>query len=514
MRPRAKDNRPTSPVINAPPAQAPAQAKAPAHSPPRSPSPGAPDEERVAAQGQNSIMSEYWKKEERNKKYIRSIDDNLFVEVVRSYFDPNHRLPPGACKIVDHAEGSYNYCVTVDLDGVGEDGYYVVRVPFRGTHESWTEAHAFELRTDVMNMRYISDNTSIRVPFVHHWDNSLDNVLGAPYTIMDRVEGVSAHENLWYDEEMWVERAEGGWTIKGDDPSPALERKRLRFLKDLAKIMVELREHQFDKMGALHIEDHWDPPPPTVGHYFRNTVKNGMVKRDAYSTTADFFQAKKDAISAESGSDVNSPEGRIARANDRMATVLCDSFPRSVDKYDTEEDYETAPETFVLAHPDFDLQNIFVDEEGNIISIIDWSGIRTVPRWAGWSSLPLFLRKDWDSDYNIRHDDIDYPLSPWKLEHYRKAYHGYLQEELDPTGTGSYNDGKYTLKSGAICAAYDALEYSGQRAGNIHRLLREIPLLHGVLLDDFKERLGSEEGWPEAEAMLKEQFKSMFRHNL
>lgn len=38
---------------------------------------------------------------------------------------------------------------------------------------------------------------------------------------------------------------------------------------------------------------------------------------------------------------------------------------------------------FVLAHPDFDIQNFLVSAEGELKGIIDWDGVAAVPRTLG-----------------------------------------------------------------------------------------------------------------------------------
>ena len=50
---------------------------------------------------------------------------------------------------------------------------------------------------------------------------------------------------------------------------------------------------------------------------------------------------------------------------------------------------------FVLTHPDFDLQNILVDEEGRVSSIIDWDGAETSAHSTGIRAYPPFLTYDW-----------------------------------------------------------------------------------------------------------------------
>jgi hypothetical protein len=40
-------------------------------------------------------------------------------------------------------------------------------------------------------------------------------------------------------------------------------------------------------------------------------------------------------------------------------------------------------ETFVLRHPDLDLQNILVDDDGNVTGNIDWDNCLAVPQCIG-----------------------------------------------------------------------------------------------------------------------------------
>ncbi|BCR90904.1 uncharacterized protein ACHE_60790A [Aspergillus chevalieri] len=52
---------------------------------------------------------------------------------------------------------------------------------------------------------------------------------------------------------------------------------------------------------------------------------------------------------------------------------------------------------FVLAHPDFGIQNFIVSEEDELQGIIDWDGFAAVPRTLGNEGYPGWLTRDWDS---------------------------------------------------------------------------------------------------------------------
>jgi hypothetical protein len=49
---------------------------------------------------------------------------------------------------------------------------------------------------------------------------------------------------------------------------------------------------------------------------------------------------------------------------------------------------------FVLAHPDFDIQNVIVWEEGELRGLIDWDGVAALPRSLGNERYPGWLTRD------------------------------------------------------------------------------------------------------------------------
>lgn len=81
---------------------------------------------------------------------------------------------------------------------------------------------------------------------------------------------------------------------------------------------------------------------------------------------------------------------------------------------------------FILYHPDFDSQNVLVDEDGVITGIIDWDNVHIGPRRGAAAAYPSWLTVDWDPLYhgwskksspevNAGYD------SPAELAKYRKA---------------------------------------------------------------------------------------------
>ncbi|EPE08405.1 serine threonine protein kinase [Ophiostoma piceae UAMH 11346] len=63
---------------------------------------------------------------------------------------------------------------------------------------------------------------------------------------------------------------------------------------------------------------------------------------------------------------------------------------------------------FVLRHPDLNMQNIIVSDDGTVVGIIDWDGVAAVPRCLGSECYPMFLTRDWNPciyEYDPRVDD-------------------------------------------------------------------------------------------------------------
>jgi hypothetical protein len=152
------------------------------------------------------------------------------------------------------------------------------------------------------------------------------------------------------------------------------------------------------------------------------------------------------------------------------------------------------PETFVLRHPDLDLQNILTDEEGNITGIIDWEGCMTVPRCVGYASYPEFLRRDWTSGWSLK--TVPY-LATFQLAHYRQVY-------LDAMLATGCPDAKYTRKSAMYRAIVDCVNGDDLRTCGVGNLVRkmfaQIPELNTMDFNEFEACVGF--GWMTAEAFL------------
>ena len=131
------------------------------------------------------------------------------------------------------------------------------------------------------------------------------------------------------------------------------------------------------------------------------------------------------------------------------------------------EDNPSEPETFVLTHPDFDSQNIMIDEQGNLTGLIDWDNAQIMPRFLGYCSYPEFLMCDWHPMYDwcpCQPKD-----SPEELVRYRQIYSDKMIQML-----GGEGDAIFAAKSHIFAAVEQACFDDGFRTDRMMKVVQEI----------------------------------------
>ncbi|KAI5776923.1 phosphotransferase enzyme family-domain-containing protein, partial [Geopyxis carbonaria] len=270
---------------------------------------------------------------------------------------------------------------------------WIARIP--GKAATFGPLNVLRMSSDIGTISLLRARTSIPIPEVFAWD-TCSAAIGTPYTIEAFVEGVSVIAK--WDDESWPESS------------------RLTVLRNLAKFMAELSQFRYDKIGALCFTKTGEVSH--VGEMVDNEIDFRELMMDEgadpwgitsatgpFETTLSWLRTR-----ANNSMKKETLTGRIAEM--ALLHLAIDSIPPSL-----------LPGPFGLVHPDFDSQNIFIDDDGNITGMIDWDGVCTLPRALGFARYPSWLTRDWDPvcyGYGIpgsgRED------SPEQLLHYRKEY--------------------------------------------------------------------------------------------
>ena len=343
--------------------------------------------------------------------------------------------------------GSFHILFPLEFkDGVR----WILKVPAAGYQGSWDAHAANALRSEALTMRKLSTETSIPVPAVYSFDTSLDNELKCPFILMEYMNGTP----LWY-----------GWF---NDDSDSLEAFRTRALESLAAAVVQLKPYTSSKAGTPCFDDDGNITDiATTRVYDRSTMYNrlGQAECDdeppAYCTLGPFTDMRDQLLYLLN----RQRQGSTMRHG---IYEMCRMFIRWLPQDDVSGDGR-----FVLTHPDLDLQNVLVAEDGTLQGLIDWDGATTSSVLLGCQSYPLWLTHDWTSQmYNYdpetgKPKNEFYPRenTPEELLYYRNMYCQFMEEKLrekvfndseQPTFRPSSTTASAATRKSLIVAGLDA----------------------------------------------------------
>lgn len=372
------------------------------------------------------------------------------------------------CKIVDLPLcGSYHIVFALEFD----DGIrWMLKISANG-HRFDSVASA-ALISEARTMQLIKAETTIPVPAVYAFEASSQNILNVPFILMERIDGQPLYRR-WFDDEI---------------PKASLEHFRIKALQSLAGAMAQLNKFTLTRGGALQFDTSGKPiglrgakVVDAVAMWNReseseNRSQAGEENADSHNQNNDQEKVHRndgrtDAEDQKANQDKNEKSGQD-NTNDDVddEDIICEKGPFECPKLaflftlDRPNAYSESQvyvkgcykalrmfidlalcnhndnrRRFVLTHPDLDVQNVLVAEDGTLRGLIDWDGVASVPREIGCAQYPLWLMRDWVPFYylyDIRErgpeEDAGYEeSSPAELASYRALYAHFMEKEVE-----------------------------------------------------------------------------------
>lgn len=380
-----------------------------------------------------------------------------------------------ACKVLmPPILGAYNAVYILQFS---DNTKWVARIPGKASLPSrFSALDARRMDTDLRIMRFIRDKTSIPLPEVFAWETTSD-AIGAPYALMSFVTGKPI-SSLWFDKAI------------------NSENRRLKCLEQIAQYMCQFHALKFDKIGALFFDDQNNVIG--VGEFVQLNLPEGPDD-DPWgntSTSAPFDSTKSFLL--DEWDDCNDVSAEWRRQEVKIVRMAVDSIPETL----------LHDGSFTLTPPDFDSQNIFVDDEGNITGFIDWDSVITQPRVLGYCRYPTFITRDWDpAMYAYGEGDSTHENSPQELSYYRQIYADVFAHFGLPATEFSPDDTK-------LSHIVEAIEIAAGsricRSGIVEKLLdhafhHTVPFTYRELLDALEN--GKVEEWI---GQIRNQFAKMW----
>jgi hypothetical protein len=359
--------------------------------------------------------------------YVADIPNFKYIELVVRHLDPDSKTDLGwNCVASQPIRGAHHLIARIYAKG---HGHFVVRVPIRGTWKQWKLRDAYFHKVEVSTMKYIREQSSVPVPKVVGYDNGVDNIIGTPYIIMEDLQGRPAW-STWF----------GTDSLRWDELSkdPISEAKRQKFLKSLAGAMAELGRLQFTQAGVL-FEETGDVSPATTAPKF-----------PAISTSKEFWKHHMDQHFGD----------RMAGNNFHRGAKLILEEISKLEPFATSRAPGEQTESFVLNHFNLNVQNILVDDDGNVTGITDWDSCLIVPRCIGPASLPAFLQPGYyaqkpEQRHGLLLRDIAARMKPYQI-----SYSQYMIDAIRNGPGGAVGDGRFTLRSDLYRLFFEVLRGS------------------------------------------------------
>ncbi|KAF0324535.1 hypothetical protein GQ607_008239 [Colletotrichum asianum] len=228
----------------------------------------------------------------------------------------------------------------------------------------------YQTRGEVATMRWIKLRTSIPVPEVFAFDDTSDNEIGFEWMLMEFVPGIRAHKR---------------WRKMPMAQKEAIAEKMADYHAQILDAGTRLKE--FRTIGTLYFDEPKDnEQPPSELHFTPGRVVNYVffcgnnynydIPRGPFESSQEWLKSLLNIIIVEKTAEAENAETESDK--DEPGSY------RGVFR-DSEPSQQTVPWS-----PITDLEDILIDDDGNITGLVNWNCVSTMPSWF-LTQMPLFL---------------------------------------------------------------------------------------------------------------------------
>jgi aminoglycoside phosphotransferase (APT) family kinase protein len=292
-----------------------------------------------------------------------------------------------------------------------------VKVLAAGWPGRWSPQEAQRLRCEALTLRYMRQRLGHRFPSPNcvSYDTDMNNEIHAPYILMTILPGKPGY-TVWD----YLDPA-----IRYDEENR--EKRQRNMLRSLACHIAKMRVISFDAIGVVDFDNDSCDNPKVVLQQIPHVGVDGRPdplqphtttweEMPVVDSTRNCFEEllKKNPLTKE--------------WFDQGRQVVLSQIPRQLPK--SLNDYNCWTERFSLAHPELDLENILFDDEGNVTGIIDWDGVSIKLHFLGWCTIPMWIRKEYDFDFDAWPFNKAYNASPVKMHQWRRIHTKAMHEAI------------------------------------------------------------------------------------
>ncbi|KAM5494937.1 hypothetical protein MaudMau93_000235 [Microsporum audouinii] len=309
-------------------------------------------------------------------KFIDSIEPSLVCKLASSLHPEKKQ-----CQIFsDPKKGSFNITFPVEFTDQTPNAVsahsperWVIRIPLLPRLAFPEE----KMRGEIATMKYIAEKTTIPIPRIFGYSIKQDSLLGFPFLAMEYIAGKTLHGTMVPD---------------------LAEELRLHLFDQLADIYIQLHGQQFNHVGALTLDSndekwvfqHNRPLSIELNDQELSGMKSSKIipPHQTYYSTVDYAYAILKLVFNDFYL------GRDSVSSEEDARYYLYGIFASQEIVMEWVDQKSNHGPFILMHGDLRPPNIFVDDNLNIISVIDWEWSHTVPP-------QMFLPPSWITGHEL-----------------------------------------------------------------------------------------------------------------
>lgn len=280
--------------------------------------------------------------------------------------------PEDPCTVTFHASGLFNKLYIVKCTR----GSLIMRVslPVYPRHKT---------RAEVITLRWVRENTTVPVPKVFSFDDTNDNEIGYEWILMELMQGTSAHKR---------------WRTTSMEQKVALTKRIATFqveLSGLGKLGP-----MFKSIGTLDLRvgqklDVESSKKVASGllvshEFFMGDHLHYNIPRGPFRSSHDWLSAELNIILLHQTAVLERTEDEDEKEDAEEVLLVARKLLSLIPKVFPPILGES--ETTGLYHHDLHLNNILVNEEGQIAAVLDWECVSALPLWM-LTKVPKFL--DW-----------------------------------------------------------------------------------------------------------------------
>jgi hypothetical protein len=116
---------------------------------------------------------------------LRSVSETNLEKLSMEYAPLN--IESESAHVLRYAEGAHNRVAIIQYGPTKTKG--CIRIPACGWGFNWTETDKLMLERSAIMMQYLKTHTAMPIPTIIHFEVELINIIGAPYMIMEHMEG-------------------------------------------------------------------------------------------------------------------------------------------------------------------------------------------------------------------------------------------------------------------------------------------------------------------------------------